>query len=86
MLWLLLIIGVLIVGFAVPRIGKVVVRLCAILLALVILTPFAVIVTFQRTRLRRRRRNQATALAAAEGSERLDREESPHLGRVIASQ
>ena len=86
MLWLTLIIGVLIVGFAVPRIGKVVFRLCAILLALVILTPFAVIVTFQRKRLRRRRRNQARALAAAEGSERLDHEESPHLGRVIASQ
>jgi len=86
MLWLLLIVGVMITGFAVPRIGKVVFRLAAILLAFVILTPFALIVTFQRGRLRRQRRNRARALGAAEGSERLDHEESPHLGRVIASQ
>ena len=86
MLWLLLIVGVMIAGFAVPRIGKVVFRLCALLVALVILAPFALIVTFQRARLRRRRRNRARALAAERAQESGDREERPHLGRVIASQ
>jgi hypothetical protein len=84
MLWLLLIVGVLVAGFAVPRIGKVVFRVLALLLALVILIPLAVVVTFQRARLRRRR-SRARAQAQGERNDSLDREERPHLGRVIAS-
>jgi hypothetical protein len=66
MLWLFLIVGVLTAGVAVPRLGKIIIRLFALLIALVIFIPLALIVTFQRMRLRRRRRNAAKV--AANGS------------------
>ena len=78
MLWLLLIAGVLVAGVAFPRLGKVITRLFALLVALVILVPLALIVTFQRMRLKRRRRNAAKARA----KDSADRDESPRLGRV----
>ena len=56
MLWLFLIVSVLIAALAVPRVGKVILRLVALLVALVILVPLALIVTVQRARVRRRRR------------------------------
>ena len=56
MLWLFLIVGVLIAALAVPRVGKVLLRLFALLVALVILVPLALIVAIQRARIRRRRR------------------------------
>jgi multisubunit Na+/H+ antiporter MnhG subunit len=59
MLWVYLIVGVLIAAFAVPRIGKVILRLFALLVALVILVPLASVVAIQRARVRRRRRNPA---------------------------
>ena len=59
MLWLFLIVGVLTAGVAFPRLGKIIIRLFALFVALVIFTPLALIVTFQRMRLRRRRRNAA---------------------------
>lgn len=86
MLWLLLIVGVLLfAAIAFPRVGKIVIRLLAVLIALVILVPLALIVTFQRMRLKRRR-NAARARAAAAANASDEREGTPQLGRVIASQ
>lgn len=55
MLWLFLLVSVLIAAFAVPRVGKVIVRVLALLVAIVILVPLALIVAVQRARVRRRR-------------------------------
>lgn len=85
MLWLLLIVGALIAGVTFPRLRKTVLRLSAVLLALVILLPLALVVTFQRMRLKRRRRNAANIAALGGVSARVDRDESPGLDRAIAS-
>jgi energy-converting hydrogenase Eha subunit F len=87
MLWLLLIVGVLITALAFPRVGKTIVRLFALLVALVILVPLALVVTFQRMRLKRRRRNAVRArAAAAAATESVEHGESPRLGPAIPSQ
>jgi hypothetical protein len=85
MLWLFLIVGVLTAAAAHPRVGKIIVRLLAVLVALVILVPLALIVTFQRMRLKRRRRNAAKARAVDAADRNSEHEESPPLGRAIPS-
>ena len=60
MLWLFLIVGAIIAAFAVPRVGKVIVRVLALLVAIVILVPLGLIVAVQRARVRRRRRLRAS--------------------------
>jgi uncharacterized membrane protein (DUF106 family) len=85
MLWLFLIVGVLTAAAAHPRVGKIVVRLLAVLVALVILLPVALIVTCQRMRLKRRRRNVAKVRAMNAADRSNERDESPSLGRAIPS-
>jgi hypothetical protein len=83
MLWLLLTLGVLTAALAYPRVGTTIVRLFALVIAVIILLPLALVVTFQRMRLKRRRRDalKARAADAANGSA----DGSPRLDRVIAS-
>jgi hypothetical protein len=85
MLWLLLSVGVLTAAVAFPRVGKTIIRLFAVLIALLVLMPLALIVTFQRLRLRRRRRNAGKIQAVGAATGRVDRDESPPLGRAIPS-